>query len=123
MEAGERFARALAAKDRGALLDVLDPAVDFMGLTPGRTWEATSAEELVDDVLLGRWFEPSDTIESLDRVDTDEVVDRRRVGYRLRVTNDGGPHVVDQQAYYETDADGGRITWLRIMCAGFRPCS
>jgi hypothetical protein len=121
VDPGERFVRALAAKDDAELLAVLDPSVDFMGLTPGRSWEATSARELVDDVLLGPWFEPTDRIDELVRVELEEVVDRRRVGYRLRVTNADGPHVVDQQAYYAVD--GERITWLRIMCAGFRPCS
>ena len=121
MDPGERFVRALAAKDEAALLAVLDPAVDFMGLTPGRAWEATTAAELVSDVLLGPWFEPSDSIDEVERIELDDVVDRRRVGYRLRVTNGDGPHVVDQQAYYAVD--GGRITWLRIMCAGFRSCS
>jgi hypothetical protein len=27
--------------------------------------------------------------------------------------------MVEQQAYYETDGD--RITWIRIVCAGFLP--
>ena len=121
MDLGARFVRALAAKDETELLAVLDPAVDFKGLTPGRFWEATSSREVVTDVLLGRWFEPSDAIEGIEHVEHDEVVDRHRVGYRLRVTNGDGPHVVDQQAYYAVDAE--RITWLRIMCAGFRPCS
>jgi hypothetical protein len=40
---GERFAHALATKDAQGLLAVLDPEVDFRGLTPGRFWEASSA--------------------------------------------------------------------------------
>ena len=32
--------------------------------------------------------------------------------------NPDGPHLVEQQAYYEHD--GVRITWLRVMCAGFQ---
>ena len=30
-----------------------------------------------------------------------------------------GEHVVEQQAYYRTEA--GRIKWLRIMCSGAMP--
>lgn len=115
---GERFARALAAKDEAALYDVLDDAVDFRGLTPGRPWEATSARAVVD-VLLGSWFEPSDHIDALDHVETGVVAGgRERLTYRLRVTNDDGPHVVEQQAYYAAEA--GRITWLRVLCSGFQ---
>lgn len=41
------------------------------------------------------------------------------MGYRLRVRNDDGVHLVEQQAYLgELD---GKIGWLRIMCAGYRP--
>ncbi len=49
------------------------------------------------------------------------VADRQRVGYRLRVRNDDGRFAVEQQAYF--DVRGGRITWLRIMRAGYQPIS
>lgn len=116
---GERFARALAAKDAAALLDLLSPEVDFKAMTPGRFWEAASAREVVDEVLLGQWLEPDDAVEGVDGVETGSVGDRERVGYRFRVTNPSGRYVVEQQAYY--DADGDRIGWLRVMCSGFRP--
>lgn len=118
-ELGERFARALAAKDREGLLSVLAPDVDFRGLTPNSPWEANSAEALVDDVLLGAWFEPSDEIDGLDAVDCDAMADRERVAYRLRVHNADGPFVVEQQAYFT--AENGQISWLRVLCSGFRP--
>ena len=38
---GQLFAEALAKKDAPGLLDVLDPDVDFRGLTPSRFWEAS----------------------------------------------------------------------------------
>ena len=116
---GERFARALATKDRDALLDLLDAQVDFRGLTPGRPWEADSATALVDEVLLGAWFEDSDRIEALEEVQVGSVADRERFSYRLRVENAEGAFVVEQQAYADVDDD--RISWLRIMCSGFRP--
>lgn len=118
-ELGVRFVKALAAKDRAGLLDVLAPEVDFRALTPNRFWEAASAEELVDDVLLGVWFEPTDRIDSLAELQTGAVGGRHRVSYRLMVTNPDGVHLVEQQAYY--DAEDDRIAWLRVMCAGFRP--
>jgi hypothetical protein len=118
-EVGERFASSLAGKDRAALVALLADDIDFRAMTPGRVWEAGSPAQIVDDVLLGHWFEPTDHIESLESVETAEVADRTRVGYRLLVRNADGLHLVEQQAYLgESD---GRIGWLRIMCSGFRP--
>ena len=115
------FARALAAKDRAGLLALLADDVDFRAMTPGRFWEAASAEQIVDEVILGHWFEEDDRIEALLSTETDEVADRTRLSYRLRVRNEDGLHLVEQQAYLnETD---GRIGWLRIMCSGYRPIS
>src|SRR5262245_37968968 len=116
---GERFARAIAAKDVPALLDVLAPEVDFRAMTPGRFWEAASAQETVDDVILGHWFEPSDHIDALESVESDTVADRERVVYRFRVTNADGAFLVEQSAYFAVVDD--RISWLRVMCAGYRP--
>ena len=117
-EIGRRFAEAVAKKDRDGLLALLDPALDVRALTPGRCWEPTSAAAFVDDVLLGSWFEPADHIDELVRVETDDMADRGRVAYRLRVTNGNGTFLVEQQAYVGTT--GGRIDWLRILCSGFR---
>jgi len=93
---GERFARAVAAKDAPALLGLLDSEVDFKAMTPRRFWEASSAREMVDDVILGHWFEAQDRIEAVERIETDTVGDRHRVGYRFRVTNPTGEFMVEQ---------------------------
>jgi hypothetical protein len=116
---GERFAQALAKKDQQELLDVLDLEVDFRGLTPGRFWEATSATAVVDDIILGAWFEADDHIDSLEDVQLGSVADRDRVSYLLRVSNPDGVHLVEQQAYF--GVENGRINWLRILCSGYRP--
>jgi hypothetical protein len=115
---GERFAHALATKDSPGLLDLLDAEVDFRGMTPGRFWEAGSAQALVDDIIFGAWFETDDHIEFLEDVQLGTVADRERVAYRLRVINPDGTYVVEQQAYFGVEND--RINWLRIMCSGFR---
>jgi hypothetical protein len=115
---GERFAQALATKDRVALLDLLHPGVDFRGLTPGRPWEADSATDLVDEILLGAWFEDSDHIEQLEDVQVGTVADRQHFSYRLQVENSAGAFVVEQQAY--ADVEDERISWLRILCSGYR---
>lgn len=115
---GETFAVALGEKDFEGLLGVLDPEVDFRGLTPRRSWEANRARAVVDDVFR-RWFEPSDEIDEIISVETDQFADCRRVAYRFRGRSDGSPFVVEQQAYYRERE--GTIVWLRILCSGFRP--
>jgi hypothetical protein len=115
---GSQFATALAAKDFDRVRSLLHPAIDFRGMTPSRVWEAGDPDTLVSEVFQ-RWFEPSDEILSLDAVETGQVEDRERVGYRFSVRNPDGLHTVEQQAYLE-ERDG-RIVWLRVMCSGFRP--
>jgi hypothetical protein len=113
----ERFVAALARRDRTALLDLLTPQVDFRGMTPGRFWEATEATELVDQVLFS-WLEEQDEVTDVLSVDRDWMVDREHVSFRFAVSTPDGPHVVEQQAYLEIE--DGRISWLRVMCSGFR---
>jgi hypothetical protein len=115
---GARFASALAEKDFEAVQELLHPEVDFGGLTPRRSWEASEPSAVVSDVLR-LWFEDSDEIESLDALATDAFADRERVGYRLSVRNPEGRFVVEQQAYL-SERDG-RIGWMRVLCSGFRP--
>jgi hypothetical protein len=117
-ELGAEFARALAAKDFDRVRDLLHPEIDFRGMTPSRAWEARDPESVVAEVLR-QWFEDSDRIDAVERVETDSFADRERVGYRYTVTNPDGRFVVEQQAYIEPRE--GRIGWMRVMCSGFRP--
>lgn len=125
IDAGTRFAAALADKRSAELADLLAPHVDFRGLTPGRAWEATGREQVIE-ILLGHWFAPTDVIEELLGVDTSTIADRRHVSYRLRGHDAEGPFVVEQQMYFMTDGDdhgdhkAGRISWMRVLCSGFR---
>ena len=115
---GAAFATALAAKDFDAIRAILHPEIDFRGLTPRRDWEASDPETLIGTVLT-QWFEDSDEIEELLKLETDAFADRERVGYRLLVRNPEGLFEVEQQAYIgEVD---GRIGWMRTVCSGFRP--
>lgn len=117
---GSRLARAIADKDETALRDLLAADVDFKGLTPGRTWEATGPDDVIE-VLLGSWFEPADRIERVvEVVERPDVADTAHVGYRFDLTTPTGAYVAEQQAYYR---GGGVIEHLRIMCSGFRPRS
>jgi len=116
---GEDFARAVAAKDHDRVRQLLHPELDFRAMTPKRIWEAETPEDVIS--ALGTWFDGGDEIHGLELVETDAFADRQRVGYRLRVHNADGEHLVEQQAYL-SERDG-RIGWLRIMCAGYRPTS
>ena len=116
---GQAFVDALRNKDADAMLALFADEVDFRALTPGKFWEPQTPAELVHEVILGTWFEPSDVIQAVEAVDTGLVADRGRMSYRLRVANGDGQFVVEQQAYY-SERDG-RIGWMRVMCSGFRP--
>ena len=115
---GEEFAQALAQKDVDTMRELLHAEIDFRGLTPSRSWEASGRDE-VTALFLEKWFEESDQIEELVHLESDRVADRQRVGYRFRVTCPDGPFIVEQQAYLaERD---GRIGWMRVVCSGYRP--
>ena len=116
---GQTFASRLAQKDAAALSALLAPDVDFKGLTPSRLWEAGTPDDVLD-VVLGNWFEPTDRIDEVTSVDVgQDVGDTHHVSYRFTLSNDNGPQVVEQQVYYRDD--GVRLTYLRIICSGFRP--
>jgi hypothetical protein len=115
---GTEFARAFAGKDGGRVRELVHAEIDFRGLTPNRSWEASDPDALVE-ILFGRWLEDTDEVQSLDSVETDSFSDRERVGYRLTVKNPDGDFVVEQQAYIGTRDD--RIGWMRVVCSGFRP--
>jgi hypothetical protein len=117
--AGERFARALAAKDGAAMCALLADPVDFQALTPGRHWQASDGRQVVEAIVLGRWFGAGDDIVELCSVTTGRVLEREHVAYRVRVRRSGRDHLVEQQAYYSTD--GGRISWMRVLCSGYQP--
>jgi hypothetical protein len=116
---GEQFVRALAGKDAPTLKGLFQPGVDFRAMTPNKYFELTNHEAVVDEVMLGKWFEPEDRITDVLQVETSRVGSRDRVAYRFAVSSPDGEYVVEQQAYYETT--DGRISWIRIMCAGYLP--
>jgi hypothetical protein len=116
---GRGFAEALAAKDFDRIAtEIVDPHIDFRGLTPKRSWEASSADQLVSEVLV-EWLEPTDHPEGLINCESAEFADRHRVAYAIRGHNDEGPFQFEQQAYF-TERDG-RIDWMRVVCSGFCP--
>jgi len=116
---GEQFARALGYKDPACLKALMKPDGDFRALTPSKAWEANDADEMVDEIILGTWFDPERQITELLAADNDRVGSIERVGYRFMVHRPDGEFIIKQQAYYSTEDD--KISWLRIMWTGFLP--
>jgi hypothetical protein len=121
---GAEFAHALAARDAPRLSRLFAPELDFRAMTPNRTWQAHDGDGVLA-IAFGHWFEDSDRIESLERLETDSFADRERVGYRLAVSNPEGRFLVEQQAYLsEGEGEGaGKIAWMRMLCSGYRPAT
>jgi hypothetical protein len=88
---------------------------------PGRRFRVPGHSFLraLRGATLRSWFEDSDHIDELLRVETGRVGKRERVGYLFAVTNPDGKFLVEQQAYYETK--DGVITWMRVLCSGYQP--
>lgn len=116
---GEEFARAIAGQDPDGLRAVLADQVDFAALTPGHRFSSSAPDEVVDEIILGVWFGGDTHIRELRSVSNGEVAGRAHVRYQLGLERGGSDYVVEQQAYY--DAIGGRITWMRVLCAGYLP--
>jgi hypothetical protein len=115
---GTDFAKAFAAKDAARIRELVHPEIDFKALTPNQNWEAAGPDALVE-ILFGDWLEDTETVESVEQIETDVVVDRERVGYRLRIRDGEGTYLVEQQAYVGTR--DGQIDWMRVVCSGYRP--
>jgi hypothetical protein len=114
---GLDYARALAAKEYDRLTELLHPELDFRGVTPRRSWEASDAAGFVDDVLQ-QWFGDAE-IEGIEHLESHAFADRERVVYRFRARKPDGAYVVEQTAYLgERD---GRIGFMRVACSGYRP--
>lgn len=114
---GFAFAEALAGGELTAVKRLLAHEIDFRAVTPRRTWKASSDEEVLE--ILARWFPATTVVERLVAVETDEIVDRRRLRYRLHGHDREGRFEIEQQAYL--GAHDGRIDWMRLLCSGFRP--
>ena len=118
VDLGLRFVRALVAKDTDAMAEILDPHVEFRGLTPSSGWEGSSPDD-VSEILFGSWFEPFDHVREVLEAESETFADRDRLHYRLRVESEGADHLVEQHGYF--DVADGRITRMSLMCSGFRP--
>lgn len=114
---GQRFVRFLVAKDGDALKGLMATPVDFRAVTPGRCWESTDADEVIERILFGTWFSPERRITALEVLEVELAADLERVRYRMRVDRPDGQFVVEQQAYLEGEAE--HISAIRLVCSGY----
>lgn len=114
---GARLAAAIADRDQEAFRTLFATPVDFRAVTPRRFWDADTSTE-VADIVLGTWFGPTKHVTDVTDVEDDAVGDVLKVSYRMSVSTESGPSLIEQVAYYaEKD---GQITHLRLVCSGFR---
>jgi len=114
---GARLAGAIAGRDQTALRALFATPVEFRAVPPRRFWDAETPSE-VADIVLGTWFDESKQTTELCLVEDDAVGDALKVSYRMSVSTESGPSLIEQVAYY-TEKDG-QITHLRLVCSGFR---
>ncbi len=116
---GERMAYAIAAQDAEALRPLFATPLVFRAVTPRRFWDAETAVEVADDIVLGAWFHAGVVVEQLSILEVDTVGDVAKVSFRMTLALESGPAVVEQVAYYTLRE--GLIADIRLVCSGFRP--
>ena len=116
LPAGAEFIHALADRNFDAAQATIAPGIDFKGHTPSMGFVERKGADAVMS-LMKDWYATADSVESLE---TNHVVARRHVGYRIRWTAPEGPMVFEQQAYYDID-DTGRISRWQFVCSGDQP--
>ncbi|HEX4726228.1 MAG TPA: hypothetical protein VH298_00425 [Jatrophihabitans sp.] len=116
---GIQLAQAIADQDTAALRALFATPVAFSAVTPKRFWDAETAVQAVDDILLGAWFGSSTVVTGMTVLDSGMVGDVEKITYQLALVRDGVPSVVEQSAYL--NLDDGLISQLRLACSGIRP--
>jgi hypothetical protein len=112
------FVDALVARDLDRAVGLLNAEIDFRAMTPNRVWEAGGAADV--EAILREWFEnPDEEVHGIEATEPVTIEGTVRVGWRVRISDEDGPHVFEQQAY-ATESDG-RVNWMRVMCSGWIP--
>jgi len=112
-----RFVEAVMSNDRDTAVATLAPAVRFRHLIPRGPREIWGADETVD-VFLG-WFGDARELE-VQSLLVEPIADRTSVRYQVRLRENGGWEVVEQQQFLDMD-EAGRIAAIDLLCSGFRP--
>ncbi len=113
--AARAFLETFAERDFAAVEACFHPQVRFRALIPPGLKEASDARGAARH--LKDWFGGADHFEMTDAA-VAAVFDRLRVTYRLRVQDEEGWWLFEQQAY--CDVEGDRIASMDILCTGPR---
>jgi hypothetical protein len=117
-DAGVALIDALRRADLTSARDQLAEQVHLSGLMPSQSVEAEGRDDVMS-ILEHGLVNP--IIETIDVVATGAVADRRSIAYRiLWSTDEAGPHVCEQHAFYDVD-DTNKITWFHFLCSGNHP--
>ena len=110
------FLAALAARDFQRLETCFHPQSHLRALVPPGMREGTGPDETVG--WLKKWFSGADHFEVV-KSEIDQVADRLRMAYRIRLHQPAGWQLVEQQVYCTVKDD--RIEEMDLLCSGFRP--
>ncbi len=113
--AARAFLETFAERDFAGVEACFHPQARFRALIPPGLEEASDAPGAARH--LKDWFGGADHFEMTDAA-VAAVFDRWRLAYRLRVRDEEGWWLFEQQAY--CDVEGGRIVSMDLLCTGPR---
>jgi hypothetical protein len=114
--ATKRFVDALTRRDFDAMEHALAPDVKVRLLLPSRVEEidsATAARKRIEG-----WFGGASRFDVMDSGDQ-PIGMRRRMSWRFSLVRAGGPEVIEQVAF--ADSDESHVTRIDLVCSGFLP--
>lgn len=111
----ERFLAALAVRDFQAIEALFHPEVRFRAVVPSTVREAATAGGAGD--WFRYWFGAADSFEVVHS-SAGTLADRLHLAYRVRLHDQNGWQVVEQQAYLTVA--GNQIDDMALLCSGFR---
>lgn len=112
----DELVEALGARDFDRIERCFAPGVRFRALIPPGLHEANDPAGVI--VHIRDWFASPDRFELLES-NSEPVGDRLRISYRLRLHDENGWQLCQQQAYCAVVGD--RIALMDLLCSGFRP--
>lgn len=115
--AARRFLDVIATRDFAQLSSASQEDIVMRALLPPGPahYECVAA---VRSAFSG-WFGSPSEFDLLDAA-VDQMCDRLRLRWRVRIGNDDGRCVIEQHAY-ATPGPDGRCARLDVLCSGFRP--
>jgi SnoaL-like domain len=117
-DAGVALIDALRRADLDDARALLADDIHLSGLMPSQSVEADGRDDALAVFEHGL---VNPIIERVDVVATGNVSDRRSIAYRiLWSTDEAGPHVCEQHAFYDVNGDG-KIAWFHFLCSGNHP--